>query len=173
MTSVNTNIGANMAMANMSKVNKDFDQAIERLSSGLRINSAKDDAAGMAIASKMNSQITGLTQAVRNASDAQNLIDTTEGAHQEINNLLQRLRELAVQSSNDTNTTLDRTFLKAESTALIAEIDRIASQTTWNGVAVMDGTFTTKQFLVGTLATQDIVVSVDDLSTIILSFLKC
>ena len=165
MTSVNTNIGANVAMANMLKVNKDFDQAIERLSSGLRINSAKDDAAGMAIASKMKSQITGLSQAVRNASDAQNLIDTTEGAHQEINNLLQRLRELAVQSANDTNTTLDRTFLKSEATALIAEIDRIASHTSWNGTAVMDGTFTTKQFQVGSTATQDIVVSIDDVSS--------
>lgn len=165
MTSVNTNVGANVAMANMTKVNRDFDQAIERLSSGLRINSAKDDAAGMAISSKMESQITGLSQAVRNASDAQNLIDTTEGAHQEVNNLLQRLRELAVQSANDTNTSLDRTFLKSESTALIAEIDRIASQTTWNGTKVMDGSFATKQFQVGTLATQDIVVSVDNVAT--------
>ena len=90
MTSVNTNVGANIASANISKVTKEMDMAIERLSSGLRINSAKDDAAGMAIVSKMESQVTGLSQAIRNATDSQNLIDTTESASVEVVNILQR-----------------------------------------------------------------------------------
>jgi len=165
MTSINTNVGAVVAAANMATANREIDKAVERLSSGLRINSAKDDAAGMAIMSKMESQITGLNQAVRNATDAQKLIDTTEGGHVEINNILQRLRELAVQSSNDTNTTLDRTFLKAESTQLIAEIDRISAQTTWNGSKIMDGSFTTKQFQLGANANETVSVTVDDASS--------
>jgi len=97
MTFINTNIGAITAQSTMSKVNSDFETAMTRLSSGLRINAAKDDAAGMAIAEKMTSQIMGLDQAVRNATDSKNLLDTTEGAHQEISNMLQRLRELSVQ----------------------------------------------------------------------------
>ena len=161
MTSVNTNVGALVASENIKKVQNELDTAVERLSSGLRINSAKDDAAGVAISNTMEAQIRGLSQAVRNASDAQNLIDTTEGAHVEVTNLLQRLRELAVQSANDTNGALDRTYLNSEKTALVAEIDRIATQTTWNGSTVVDGTFSSKQFQLGSLAVQDITVSVD------------
>lgn len=161
MTSVNTNVGALVASENIKRVQNQLDTAVERLSSGLRINSAKDDAAGVAISNTMESQIRGLSQAVRNASDAQNLIDTTEGAHVEVTNLLQRLRELAVQSANDTNGALDRTYLNSEKTALVAEIDRIASQTTWNGSTLVDGTFTSQQFQLGSLANQDITVSVD------------
>jgi len=137
-----------------------MDQAIERLSSGSRINSARDDAAGMAIVSKMTAQVNGLSGAIKNSVDAQKLIDTTEGAHLEVTNILQRLRELAVQSSNDTNDALDRTFIKSESTALIAEIDRITQQTTWNGFNVMNGDFSSKQFQVGSNANEDITVSV-------------
>ena len=165
MTSVNTNIGALFAQDSMSKASKEMDQAIARLSSGLRINTAADDAAGMSIASKMEAQSRGLEQAIRNSADAQAMIDTTEGAHDEITNVLQRLRELAVQSSNDTNTALDRTFLKAETTALINEIDRIASQTQWNNQNVLDGTFTSKSFQVGANAGQTISVSVDTAAT--------
>jgi len=165
MTSVNTNIGALVAQDSMSKASKEMDQAIARLSSGLRINTAADDAAGMSIASKMEAQSRGLEQAIRNSADAQAMIDTTEGAHDEIENVLQRLRELAVQSSNDTNTALDRTFLKAETTALINEIDRIASQTQWNNQNVLDGTFTSKSFQVGANAGQTIAVSVDTAAT--------
>ena len=146
MTSVNTNVGAVVAAANIEKISKEMDTAIARLSSGLRINSAKDDAAGMAIVSKMESQVKGLGMAIRNASDSQNLIDTAEGANVEVVNILQRLRELAIQSSNDTNTALDRTFINAEATQLIAEVDRISAQTTWNGSSLLDGTFTSKQF---------------------------
>lgn len=165
MTSVNTNIGALVAQDSMSKATKEMDQAIARLSSGLRINTAADDAAGMSIASKMEAQSRGLEQAIRNSADAQAMIDTTEGAHDEITNVLQRLRELAVQSSNDTNTALDRTFLKAETTALINEIDRISSQTQWNNQNVLDGTFTSKSFQVGANAGQTISVSVDTAAT--------
>ena len=161
MTSVNTNVGALVASENIKRVQNQLDTAVERLSSGLRINSAKDDAAGVAISNTMEAQIRGLSQAVRNASDAQNLIDTTEGAHVEVTNLLQRLRELAVQSANDTNGALDRTYLNSEKTALVAEIDRIATQTTWNGSTLVDGTFSSKQFQLGSLAVQDITVSVD------------
>jgi flagellin len=161
MTSVNTNVGANIASANISKISKEMDLAIERLSSGLRINSAKDDAAGMAIVSKMESQVTGLTQAVRNATDSQNLIDTTESASVEVVNILQRLRELAVQSANDTNTAIDRSFIKSEATQLIAEVDRIANQTTWNGTAVLDGTFQSKQFQLGANAKEDVTFSIN------------
>ena len=160
MTVVGTNMGAIVARENMAKFNAEMDQAIERLSSGSRINSARDDAAGMAIVSKMTAQVNGLSGAIKNSVDAQKLIDTTEGAHLEITNILQRLRELAVQSSNDTNDALDRTFIKSESTALIAEIDRITQQTTWNGFNVMNGDFSTKQFQVGSNANEDITVSV-------------
>ena len=160
MTVVGTNLGAIVAKDNMAKFNAEMDQAIERLSSGSRINSARDDAAGMAIVSKMTAQVNGLSGAIKNSVDAQKLIDTTEGAHLEITNILQRLRELAVQSSNDTNDALDRTFIKSESTALIAEIDRITQQTTWNGFNVMNGDFSSKQFQVGSNANEDITVSV-------------
>ena len=160
MTVVGTNLGAIVARDNMAKFNAEMDQAIERLSSGSRINSARDDAAGMAIVSKMTAQVNGLSGAIKNSVDAQKLIDTTEGAHLEVTNILQRLRELAVQSSNDTNDALDRTFIKSESTALIAEIDRITQQTTWNGFNIMNGDFSSKQFQVGSNANEDITVSV-------------
>ena len=133
MASVNTNIGALVAQGNMNKTERDMAQAMERLSSGLRLNSASDDAAGVSISSRMEGQIRGLSQAVRNSEDAKNLIDTVEGASQEIVAILQRLRELAVQSATDTLSPLDRTFLKDESTALIAEIDRIKDTTAYNG----------------------------------------
>ena len=147
--SVNTNIGALVAQNNMSKQTREMEQAMERLSSGLRLNSAADDAAGMSISERMNSQIKGLSQAIRNSQDGQNLIDTIEGANQEVVNILQRLRELAVQSANDTNSVLDRTFIKDEATALIAEIDRIKDTTSYNGTKVLDGTFTSKILQVG------------------------
>jgi len=161
MSSVNTNMGAVVSAANMSKFGREMDTSIERLSSGLRINSAKDDAAGMAIVSKMEAQVRGVGQAIRNANDAQKLIDTSEGAHVETLNILQRLRELAVQSSNDTNQALDRTFLNSESTQLIAEIDRIAKDTTWNGAKILDGTFSSKQFQLGANANEKVTYSID------------
>ena len=161
MSSINTNMGAVVSAANMAKFGKELDTSIERLSSGLRINSAKDDAAGMAIVSKMEAQVRGVNQAIRNANDAQKLIDTSEGAHVETLNILQRLRELAVQSANDTNQALDRTFLNSEATQLKAEIDRIAKDTTWNGAKILDGTFTSKQFQLGANANEKVTYSID------------
>jgi len=162
MSSVNTNMGAVVSAANMAKFGRELDTSIERLSSGLRINSAKDDAAGMAIVSKMEAQVRGVNQAIRNATDAQKLIDTSEGAHVEALNILQRMRELAVQSANDTNQALDRSFLNAESTQLIAEIDRIANQTTWNGEKILDGSFSSKQFQLGANGGEKVTYSIDD-----------
>ena len=161
MTSVNTNVGAVVAAANIEKANKELDTAIARLSSGLRINSAKDDAAGMAIVSKMESQVKGLSMAIRNGTDSQNLIDTSEGAQVETVNILQRLRELAIQSANDSNTALDRTFINAEATQLVAEVDRIANQTSWNEVSLLDGTFSSKQFQLGSNQGEDVTFSID------------
>lgn len=165
MASVNTNVGAMVAQNNMSKQTREMEQAMERLSSGLRLNSAADDAAGVSISERMNAQIKGLTQAIRNSNDAQNLIDTVEGANQEVVNILQRLRELAVQSANDTMSGLDRTFLKDEATALIAEIDRIKDTTAYNGTKVLDGTFTSKIFQVGFLKDEEIAVSVNSVAS--------
>ena len=162
MSSVNTNMGAVVSAANMAKFGRELDVSIERLSSGLRINSAKDDAAGMAIVGKMEAQVRGVTQAIRNATDAQKLIDTSEGAHVETLNILQRMRELAVQSSNDTNQAIDRAFLNAESTQLIAEIDRIALQTTWNGEKILDGNFSSKQFQLGANENEKVTYSIDN-----------
>lgn len=134
---------------------------MERLSTGKRINSATDDAAGMAIASRLETQSRAMAQAIRNAADGQAMINTTEGAHVEITNVLQRLRELAIQSANDTNVAADRTNLQAEASQLVAELDRISTQTTWNGRAILDGSFTAKQLQIGGSATATTSFSVD------------
>jgi flagellin len=161
MTSINTNIGALSAQANMTRVNDQLNTAMTRLSTGQRINAAKDDAAGMAIGEKMTAQIMGLNQAVRNATDGKNLIDTTESAHVEVSNMAQRLRELAVQSANDTNTSSDRGAIVAETRQLIAEINRVSETTTFNGMKVMDGSFTGKQFQIGADANQTVNINVE------------
>ena len=127
-----------MAQAAASSVNKDMEISMERLSTGKRINSASDDAAGVAIASRLTSEIRGTNQAIRNAMDGQALIDTAEGAHEEVVSLLQRMRELAVQSINDTNSSTDRASLNAEYAALETEIDRIGATTSWAGIMLLD-----------------------------------
>jgi len=137
---VATNTGALMAQAAASSVNKEMEISMERLSTGKRINSAADDAAGVAIASRLTAEVKGTNMAIRNAMDAQALIDTAEGAHIEIGAILQRMRELAVQASNDTNSSDDRTSMNAEVTELKAEIDRIKDVTTWAGIKLLDGT---------------------------------
>jgi len=137
---INTNTGALMASAAASSVNKSMETSMERLSTGLRINSASDDAAGVAIASRLSSEIRGINQAIRNAGDAQALIDTAEGAHSEIENILQRMRELAIQAANDTNSSNDRTNIQTEIDQLAEEIDRISSVTTWAGNNLLNGT---------------------------------
>ena len=140
---VATNTGALMAQAAASSVNKNMEMSMERLSTGKRINAASDDAAGVAIASRLTADITGTNQAIRNAMDAQGLIDTAEGAHKEVSNLLQRMREVAVQSLNDTNAQKDRDALQNEMNQLKEEVDRIAHSTTWAGVQLLNGTATT------------------------------
>jgi len=135
-----TNTGALMAAASASSVNKDMETSMERLSTGKRINSAADDAAGVAIASRLSSEIRGTNQAIRNAQDGQALIDTAEGSHKEVENLLQRMREVAVQAASDTNDADDRTNLQTEFDELVNEIDRIAASTTWAGQDLLNGT---------------------------------
>jgi flagellin len=128
-----------MAQAAASSVNRNMEMSMERLSTGKRINSASDDAAGVAIASRLTAEIKGTNQAIRNAMDAQAMIDTAEGAHKEVENLLQRMREVAVQAANDTNSSDDRVALQAEMTQLTNEINRIAATTTWAGVYMLNG----------------------------------
>ena len=137
---VATNTGALMAQAAASSVNKEMETSMHRLSTGMRINSAADDAAGVAIASRLTAEVKGTNMAIRNAMDAQALIDTAEGAHIEIGDILQRMRELAVQAANDTNSAADRDSMNAEVTELKAEIDRIKDVTTWAGIKLLDGT---------------------------------
>jgi flagellin len=145
-----TNNAALNAAASASSVNRDMETSMARLSSGKRINSASDDAAGVAISSRLSAEIRGTDQAIRNSLDGQALIDTAEGAHKEIENILQRMREVAVQASNDTNNGQDRANLQAEMDAMLTEIDRIAGTTTWAGANLMDASAgTTFSFQVG------------------------
>lgn len=137
--SVNTNVGALQAMSASTQTNKALDTAMTRLSTGKRINTAGDDAAGIAITARLTSEVKGLNVAIRNALDGQSLIDTTEGAQAEVTNILQRMRELAVKSANDTNSDSDRKNLDMEIQALVVEIDRISSTTTWAGVKILHG----------------------------------
>ena len=153
---INTNVASLTAQNNLSKSQSMNDQALERLSSGLRINSAKDDAAGLAISTRFQSQISGLNVATRNANDGISLAQTAEGALDEITNNLQRIRELAVQSANATNSASDRQALNDEVQQRIAEIDRISSQTAFNGLTVLDGTFGQQNFQVGANAGETI-----------------
>lgn len=158
-----TNNAALNAAASASSVNRDMETSMARLSTGKRINSASDDAAGVAISSRLSAEIRGTDQAIRNSLDGQALIDTAEGAHKEIENILQRMREVAVQSANDTNNGQDRANLQAEMEAMVTEIDRIAGTTTWAGANLMDeSTGTTFSFQVGsaTGAQNQIAVSI-------------
>ena len=140
MPVINTNVAAIKARANFDRVQREMDQSIARLSSGKRINSAHDDAAGQAIAGRLESQVRGLTMQLRNSRDAQAMVDTTEGALQEITSILQRMRELAVQASNGTATAADRGYLDTEVEALSAEIDAIAANTKFNEKALLTDT---------------------------------
>ena len=133
MSSVNTNIGALVAQKNMAENSRSLDQAMNRLSSGKRINSAADDAAGSAIASKMEAQVRSIGVAIRNANDAISLTQTAEGALSEVENMLQRIRELAVQAGNATLSASDRSQIQAEVDQLSAEIDSISAKTHFNG----------------------------------------
>ena len=160
---INTNVASLNAQRNLGTSQSNLNRSMQRLSSGLRINSAKDDAAGLAISDRMTAQIRGLNQAARNANDGISLSQTAEGALQESTNILQRIRELAVQSANDTNSESDRSSLNDEVTQLKAELDRIAQTTSFNGQEVIDGTMTNATFQVGANAgtNQTITFSID------------
>ena len=140
MAVVNTNIGASIAQAALMRNTRALETAMEQLSTGKKINSAGDNAAGLAITSRMTSQIRGLDAAVRNANDAISMVSTAEGALDEMTAMMQRMRELAVQSGTGTTSLADRQYLNSEYVALRAEIDRIADNTQWNGQNILDGT---------------------------------
>jgi flagellin len=139
MAVVNTNIAASLAQASLMKNERALGTAMEQLSTGRKINSAGDNAAGLAISTRMSSQIRGLDAAIRNANDAVSMVNTAEGALDEITTMLQRMRELAVQAGTGTTAAADRTYLQSEFTALRTEIDRIADNTQWNGRNILDG----------------------------------
>ena len=163
-----TNNAALNAAAAASSVNRDMETSMARLSSGKRINSASDDAAGVAISSRLSAEIRGTDQAIRNALDGQALIDTAEGAHSEIENILQRMREVSVQAANDTNNSQDRANLQAEMNALVTEIDRIAGTTTWAGENLMaadGGTDFSFQVGANTSSENQIEVTLDGMSS--------
>lgn len=162
---VNSNIASLTAQRNLNSSQGTLNTALQRLSSGLRINSAKDDAAGLAISERMTSQVRGLNQAARNANDGISLSQTAEGALSEMGNNLQRIRELTIQSANATNTASDRAALQAEVTQLTAEIQRVATQTQFNGQNLLDGSFTTANFQVGANANQTISASSGNFQT--------
>ena len=157
---INTNVASLSAQNQLNKSQELSNQALERLSSGLRINSAKDDAAGLAISTRFQSQISGLNVAQRNANDGISLAQTAEGALEETTNILQRIRELSVQSANSTNSSSDRSALQGEVNQLKQELDRIAGTTQFNGLNLLDGSFTAQSFQVGANANQTISVSV-------------
>ncbi|ADC62875.1 flagellin N-terminal helical domain-containing protein [Allochromatium vinosum] len=157
---INTNVMSLNAQRNLTKSQSTQGQAMERLSSGLRINSAKDDAAGSAIASRLTSQIRGFDQSVRNANDGISLVQTAEGALSESSNILQRMRELAVQSANGTYTSGNRTTLNAETQQLIKELDRISESTNFNGLNLLDGSAQEVKLQVGAEANQTISVEI-------------
>jgi len=162
---INTNVLSLNSQRNLSKSQKGLATSLQRLSSGLRINSAKDDAAGLAISDRMTSQIKGLNQAGRNANDGISLAQTAEGALAQTTDLLQRMRELAIQSSNSTNSAGDRAALQSEVNQLKQEVDRISSTTEFNGLKLLDGSFTSQKFQVGANANQTINVSIEGSST--------
>eukprot|EP00452_MALV-II_sp_L67-6_P000137 gene137-93_t len=168
-----TNNAALNAAASASSVNRDMETSMARLSSGKRINSASDDAAGVAISSRLSAEIRGTDQAIRNSLDGQALIDTAEGAHKEIENILQRMREVSVQAANDTNNDQDRKNLQAEMNALITEIDRIAGTTTWAGEKLMEdeqGSFFSFQVGAATGEKNQIDVTIGGMGANILGF---
>ncbi|HTH94744.1 MAG TPA: flagellin, partial [Rhodocyclaceae bacterium] len=146
---INTNIASLLAQQNLNSSQSQLTTSIERLSTGLRINSAKDDAAGLAISQRMTGQINGLTQAASNANDAISLAQTADGALSTASDILQRIRTLAVQSANGTNSSTDRASLNSEVQQLTQELQRVATTTQYNGMNLLDGSFTTSNFQVG------------------------
>ena len=146
---INTNILSLQGQRSLIKTSKAMAKALERLASGSRINRSGDDAAGMAVSEGLNAQVRGIRMAIRNANDAIGFVQTADGALGEITNIVQRLRELAIESSNGVISNLDRGHLNTEAQALLDEFNRIARQTDFNGVKLLDGSFSTKDLQVG------------------------
>jgi flagellin len=161
MSVINTNIKSLISQNALARNARDVSKSMEQLSTGKRINSAADDAAGLAISNKMTAQIRGLNQAVRNANDGISMLQTAEGATQEITNMLQRMRELSVQAANDTYSTDDRLALGKEMVELESEITRISSNTKWNNMSFLDSASVSKTFQVGIANNTDSTISVD------------
>lgn len=162
--SVNTNVTSMKAQANMNKASSNQQTSMERLSSGLRINSAKDDAAGLQISNRMTSQINGIGVAMRNANDGISIAQTAEGAMQESTNILQRMRDLSLQSANGSNSSDDRAAMQKEMSSLQSELTRISETTSFGGQKLLDGTYGTQNFQVGSNANETISVSLMDTS---------
>ncbi len=164
---INTNISSLNAQRNLNRSQDSLAVSLQRLSSGLRINSARDDAAGLAISERFSTQIRGLNQAIRNANDGVSLAQTAEGALQEASNILQRIRELSIQSANSTNSASDRQALNSEVNQLKTELNRISSTTTFNGLNILDGTYQNQVFQVGANSgtANTIAVSITDASS--------
>ena len=169
MAVVNTNVNASVAQNALIKNERSMNTAMERLSTGQRINAASDDAAGLAIASRMTSQVRGLEVGIRNANDAISMISVADGAMTEVSNMLQRMRELALQSANGTTTSADRSYMNSEYQNLITEIERISQNTQWNGRAILQGdangaSDSTVKYQVGANGGQTIGVNFGDIS---------
>lgn len=160
-----TNVFSLNAQRNLARSSSALGKSLERLSSGLRINRAADDAAGLAISEGLRSQIRGLNQAVRNANDGVSLVSTAEGATSEVTAILQRVRELAVQAASDTNSQANRSALDKEASALLAELDRISSTVEFNGTKLLDGTFSGKSIQVGAFANQTVDITLASIRT--------
>ena len=170
MLSINTNVGALQAARSSYSVNNSMETSMERLASGKRVNGAADDAAGLAIATRLNAEINGIHQGIRNAADAQGLLAVAEGALEQVHALLLRMRELAVQSANETNSSADRHHLQIEVDQLEAEIQRVVDDTTWAGITLLAGGFSTgATFQIGPRNTDTISISlsaIEPLSTV-------
>lgn len=165
MTSINTNVAANLIANSLAQNQQMMSKTLERLSSGSRINSASDDPAGLAISSKLTSQIRGLDQAAKNANDAISMVQTADGAMIEVTNMLQRMRELTVQAATGTNTSSELTVLNTEFESLEAEIHSISTNTQWNGTNILDGSLGQVNFHVGANANQTVSITFADLNT--------
>src|SRR5215510_2152696 len=162
---INTNVAALNAQRSLGITQDNLQKAIQRLSTGFRINSAADDAAGLAITDRMTAQIRGLNQATRNANDGVSTLQTADSSLQQVTDLLQRARELAVQSANDSNSSNDRLSLNSEVTSILSELDRVANTVSFNGKKLLDGTFSNAQFQVGANANQTISFSIGSSKT--------
>ena len=165
MTSINTNVAANLIANSLAQNQQMMSKTLEKLSSGSRINSASDDPAGLAISSKLTSQIRGLDQAAKNANDAISMVQTADGAMIEVTNMLQRMRELTVQAATGTNTSSELTVLNTEFESLEAEIHSISTNTQWNGTNILDGSLGQVNFHVGANANQTVSITFADLNT--------